>query len=163
MEFIKSGELQLINGGYLATKEETLVTHPEFVAAQESAHYLVTLASAFEKKDFVGKKADSVEDTIQEVVDQLNNASAVKYDTEVKEPKRKITDSLAKEALAWIEYQKDSANSEELNNDMQAFNIINDFEQVGLYFSKGMSKLTRIYTIAEILTAAKLVSKTVNA
>jgi hypothetical protein len=39
---------------------------------------------------------------------------------------------------------------------MNQFNKINDVEQVGDYFSEGLVKLNKIYTIEEILAAVKI-------
>ena len=40
---------------------------------------------------------------------------------------------------------------------MQQFNTIADFEEFGLYFEEGVTKLHNIYTIDQILEAYKLI------
>jgi hypothetical protein len=157
MEFIKKTELSLQNGGYLSNKSGMPVSNDAFIAAQQRAHYLVELASATKGKDYVGKKADSFMKTIDEVVTRINTTEAIKYVDEAKEPKMELRDKLAQEALAWLKFGKDSDSSKRINEAMQQFNTIKDFESFGLFFSEGIVKLNAIYTIEEILAAVKIV------
>ncbi len=157
MEFIKKSDLSLQNGGYLSNKEGKPVSNDAFVAAQSKAHYLVSLAEATKGKDYVGKKADSFLKTVDEVVTKINSVKSVKYAEEVKEPTMDIRDKMAQEALAWLKYEKDGSATKRINEAMQQFNVINDFEQFGLFFSEGIVKLEKIYTIEEILAAVKVV------
>lgn len=162
MDFIKSKELQLINGGYLANKEEKPVYHAEFVEAQDKAHYLVKLAEAIKGKDFAGKKADSFTAIVDEVSKKINDTQAIEYAKAGKEPKMKLRDDLKKEAMAFLEFESSKDLTKKINEDMQAFNIIQEFEEFGLYFEEEIIKLPAIYTIAEILKAVTAITEQLN-
>ncbi len=162
MDFIKKTELQLINGGYLANKAGDPVNHESFVAQQNTAHYLVSLATAMGTKDYVGKEADEVSDTIFEVSDAIYKATEIQYMDTPKAPAMKTRDAMTKEALAWIGHKESVSESEEVNIEMQKYNVVNDFEAFGLYFTEGLVKLHKIYSIKEILEATKIVKKNLN-
>ena len=162
MEFIKKNELQLINGGYLAGKDANPVKHPQFEEEQRNAHYLVSLAKAMKTKDYVGKKADNVQDTMNEVADAIFNVQSVEYVSKPAKPKQDMRDKMTKEALAWISHSKESSEASNINQEMQKFNTINDFEKFGLYFDKGLTKMTKIYTIEQIVEAVKIVRSNIK-
>jgi hypothetical protein len=157
MEFIKKTDLSLKNGGYLSNKDGVPVYNDQFVNAQHRAHYIVELAHATKGKDYVGKKADSFLTTVSEVVEGINATQTIKYAKEVKAPVRELQDKLAQEAMAWIKFDSASSTSKRINEAMQQFNIIKDFEDFGLFFSSDIVKLPVIYTIEEILEAVEIV------
>lgn len=162
MEFVKKGELKIKGNGYLVNKKEEPVSHAGFVAAQEKAHYLVKLSKAVEGKNFEGKKADSFEAIVTEVVNAIKNESTVKYAADVKEPNMKLRDQLAEEALNWVKFEEDKDLNDKINSAMQQFNVIKDFEEFGLFFSKDIVKIPAIYTIDQILAAVKVVEPLLN-
>lgn len=154
--FIKKDGLQLINGGYLSTKEEKPVTNEAFVAAQKRAHYVVTFAKHAKNKDFVGKKADSLEQMIADVNAELAT-SATEYVSKPKKVKQKLTEELAAEAKAFMNFQDESSKADKINDFLQEFNIINEFEEFGLFFNDGIVKLPKIYSVKEITDAVSQV------
>ncbi len=151
--FVKKNELELVNGGYLVTgKEQTPVFNREFVAVQKHAHWVVTFAAKAKGKDFVGKKADSIESVRREVVEALTD-NEVKYVKTPKLAKQDITDKLQKEALAFMSYKDEESKINKINRFLQQFNIIQEFEEFGLYFEEDICKLSKIYTIEEIVAS----------
>jgi hypothetical protein len=157
MEFIKKDGLKLENGGYLFNTKGEPVSNEQFVNAQRRAHYLVKLAEATKGKDYVGKKADSFTETVDAVVKAVNSEKTVEYVGKVAEPKMDLKDKLAEEALSWIKFDKDSSKAKRVNEAMQQFNIIKEFETFGQFFSTGIVKLEAIYTIDQILKAVEVV------
>lgn len=153
--FVKNGELSLVNGGYLVTgKAQTPVCNDKFVALQIHAEWVVTFAEKAKGKDFVGKKPDSIEDVRAEVRKALSR-SDVKYVSSPKEVKGDLTAKLQAEAMAFINFKNDSSKTDKMNKFLQQFNIIQEFEEFGLYFEESICKLNRIYTIEEIVAAVK--------
>ena len=146
-----------MGNGYLVNTKNEPVSNAEFISAQVRAHYIVSLAEATKGKDYIGKKADSFLKTVDEVVESINSVKAVKYVGDVEEPTMKLKDQLAQEALSWIKYDKDSSAAKRIDSAMQQFNIIKDFEDFGLFFSSGVEKVSKIYTIEDILEAVKVV------
>jgi hypothetical protein len=151
-KFLKVSEVKVANGGYLMSGTNDPVTNPEFVKAQEDAHYLVTLAGVLKGKDFKGKKADTLEDAQAETAALLAKQS-VEF-VKVPNLKKGVTQTkLASEALAYMSSVGEKNNAEKINAFMQKFEILKDFEEFGLFFDEGIQKLNKIYTIAEILEA----------
>jgi hypothetical protein len=158
-QFIKNGGLKLINGGYLSNSEGNPVGNAEFVKAQLHAEYIVTFAKMAEKKDFVGKKADSLESLKQEVNDFVNKNKAIEFVGKPKEVKRPTQDLLAKEALAFINFQENSGKTEKINNFLQQFKILKEFQDFGLFFEEEIVKLNNLYTMKDVIEA---VTKTID-
>lgn len=157
MKFLKQSEIELINGGYLSAKDGSPISHVAFVAAQEQAHYLVTLATNLKGKNFKATKVDSFQDCVNETVKQINSANTVKYEAAPTAPAMELKNKLAEEAMAWINFNKSTSETEKVNQAMQQFNVLRDFEEHGLFFSEGIVKLNKIYSIAEILEAVKAI------
>lgn len=152
-QFIKNGELKLENGGYLSNKDGNPVCNYGFYNAQQHADYIVTFAKMAKGKDFKGKKADSLEDLKREVNEVFNNKQKIEFVKKPKEVKRPTTDTLAKEALAFIDFQESSSKNEKLNNFLQQFAILKEFEEFGLFFEEEIVKLNKIYTLEEVVKA----------
>ena len=151
--FVKKEELALINGGYLVIKEkETPVYNEQFITVQKHAEWVVTFAEKAKGKDFIGKQADSIADVRAEVMKALAN-KGVEYVKSPKKVKQDLTEKLQEEALAFIKFQGESSKAEKINKFLQQFNIIQEFEEFGLYFEEGICKLNKIYTIEEIVKA----------
>lgn len=155
--FVKSSALELVNGGYVVTgKAQTPVYNYEFIAAQRHAEWVVTFAEKAKGKDFTGKAPDSLASIKEEVAKTLNK-SAVKYVTPPTEVKRELTDKLRDEAMAFINFNKESSKTDKINGFLQQFNVIQEFEEFGLYFEENICKLNKIYTIKEIVAAVTAV------
>lgn len=151
--FVKDSQLDLINGGYLVTgKEEKPVYNEEFYLAQMNAEWLITFADKAKGKDFIGKPADSLEEVKAEVLKHLAK-SDTEYVKAPKEVKLEITKKLEEEALAFIGYGEEVSKTDKINKFLQKFNIIQEFEDFGLYFDEGICKLNRIYTVKDIVAA----------
>lgn len=153
MKFLKKTDLTLANGGYLVTGE-TPVFHAEFVNKQREAHSLVTLANKVRGVDFSVKKPVSFESLRQEVFKEINEQQARAYVAAPTKPELTYTDGLAKEAMKWLDFEKSKSISERVNEMLQRFNIITEFEEFGLYFNTDqITKLSGIYTIEQIVDA----------
>ena len=57
--------------------------------------------------------------------------------------------------LYFDKYEDEKITTDKVNEFMNEFNVINDVETVGDYFSEGVVKLNKIYTVADILAAVK--------
>ena len=155
--FVKKEELTLVNGGYVVTgKNETPVYNEQFITVQKHAEWVVTFAEKAKGKDFVGKVPDSIESVKEEVRKALAN-KGVEYVKAPKKVKQDLTEKLQEEALAFIKYQGESSKTEKINKFLQQFNIIQEFEEFGLYFEEDICKLNKIYTIEEIVAAVTAV------
>lgn len=151
-------EVVLAKGGYLAdAKTNKPVSNKEFEAAQLRAERLVAIAAKMKGKTFKVAKVDNIHDIVREVEAELNSTRVEEF---VKVPKIKIgklTKQLEDEAAAFVKGAIDSDNAQALNDKLQEFIVINDFETTGLFFTNKISKLKKIYTMKEIITAAETV------
>jgi len=159
--FLKIDQIQLINGGYLSTKEGNPVSNEAFVIAQKHAEWVVTFAELAKGKDFTSKQAD----TLIALQIEVRNALAKKTTKFVAEPKevtRELNSKLAKEALAFINYQEDISKVSKINQFLQQFEVINEFEEFGLFFEQEITKLNKIYTMDEVVKAVTSVIDLLN-
>lgn len=151
-KFLKKAELQLVNGGYVTDKKGIPVTNEEFIKAQLAAEYIITYSQIAEKKDFVGKKADTIDSVVAETNELLYNKK-IKFVETPEEIARPVQNSLMLEALSFISFQKDVSKTDKINEFMQQFIVLKDFEEFGLFFEEGIVKLNKIYTVEEITEA----------
>ncbi len=155
--FLKQEGIQLVNGGYLSDSEENPVNNEQFVAAQRRAHRLVSIAAKMEGKTFEAQEVTNIDSLISEVDAELGAVATEEF---VKVPvvkKGEVTADLAKEALAFIEGEDKVDLANKINARMQEFKVLNEFETFGLFFEKGVVKLDKIYTVKEVVDAAKTV------
>ena len=152
-QFLKKGELQLVNGGYLSNKSEQPVGNAVFVNAQKHAEYIITFAKMAKGKDFEGKKADSLEKLRQEVSALVQGNQSVEFVKKPKTVSRPTGDKLASEALAFINFKEDSSKVEKINKFLQQFTVLKEFEDFGLFFEEDIVKLNKIYTMKEVIDA----------
>jgi Holliday junction resolvase len=151
--FVKKDDLTLVNGGYVVTGEkETPMYNEEFIAVQKHAEWVVTFAEKAKGKDFIGKKADSIADVKLATMEALANKD-VEYVNVPKPVKMDLTAKLQKEAMDFINFQGETTKAKAINNFLQSFNILNDFETFGLYFNEDICKLNKIYTMEEVIKA----------
>lgn len=153
-QFLKNGQVTLVNGGYLVKTDEnnTPVFNAEFVKAQQHAEYIVTFAQLAKGKDFVGKKADSLIDLEREVGEALAAKKKV-FVTKPTAVEKTLTNQLAQEALAFINFEQNSSKVDKVNNFLQQFTVLSEFEELGLFFTEDIVKLNRLYTMEEVVTA----------
>ena len=156
MEFLKMSEISLNAAGYLISKtSKKPVTHPEFVKQQQAAHYIVSLAEAIKDKNFTPGKVDNLEVIKAEVRAAINNSTQSYVDAPAK-PISKVNEELVKYALDFCNYEETKEEVAKINLLMNEYNVINDVEQVGEYFSEGVVKLKALYSIKTILAAVKI-------
>ena len=151
--FLKQGELELKNGGYLvSTITGEAVFNKEFIELQEHAHYLVTFAKHAKGKDFEGKKANTIGDVISAVEAELKTKQ-IEFVTAPKMGVRKITDALKKEAMDFMSNLEDTSKANKINNFLQKFRTLQEYEEFGLFFTEDVVKLNKIYTVSEVVSA----------
>lgn len=162
MEFLTLKQLTLNPAGYLVSTVTNLpVTHESFVKQQKNAEYFVKLADAIKDKNFKHVSVDDLQSIKKSVLASLTNDKTV-YVNAPSKPTNKIADELAAFALEFDAYYDQTATVEQINRLMNEFNTINDVEKVGDYFTQGVVKLNKIYTIEEILVAAKIQVEKLN-
>lgn len=155
MEFLKSSELGLNPAGYLISNTTNKpVNHTAFVNAQNQADYLVRLASAIKGKTFTHGKLDNLEAIKAEVRKAMNNTN-MSYGTAPVKPVGDLTNKLADEAMAFINFDKTQSRFNQINEFMQQFNAIRGVEECGDYFSEGVVKMNKIYSISDIQSAVE--------
>lgn len=156
MEFLKLSDLSLNPAKYLInTKTGKPVNHADFIAQQRRAEYVIKLSEAIKDKNFTASKVDSLSAIMLEVSQSLSAANKVAYVAEPTKPTSSVKDELVKFALDFDKYEDEKITTDKVNEFMNEFNVINDVETVGDYFSEGVVKLNKIYTVADILAAVK--------
>lgn len=151
--FIKNGELQLLNGGYLSDKTGNPVTNDVFYAAQKRAEYVITLLKEMEGKDFIGKKADSLEELSASVYKRLNEKEKTIFLASPEKVETPTMDLLKDEALAFLKAKERKGDISLINEFMQEFSVIKEYEEFGLFFTPGIVKLNKIYTVKDLVEA----------
>jgi len=153
-QFLKKEQIQLLNGGYLSNTVGSPVCNSEFVAAQKNAEWCCTFAELAKGKDFKGKKADSLSNLQAEVVKALQ----AKKRTFVDKPtmtEGSLTTQLAAEALAFMDFAENTTKADKINEFMQQFNVLAEFQEFGLFFEDDIVKLNRIYSIEEVTASVQ--------
>lgn len=153
-QFLKKGEVQLVNGGYLSNKEEKPVFNQQFVDLQKRAEYIITFSKLAKGKDFKGTEAYSLAQLKADVSKELAT-KATKFVEAPKAPVKKLTEQLAEEALSFISFKEDTSKADKINAFLQDFNTLKEFEDFGLFFEDGIVKLSNIYTMDEVVAAVK--------
>lgn len=157
MEFLKLEELELNAAGYLISKKSKQpVTHNEFVELQRKAHYAVKLSEAIKDKNFKAVKVDSLDAIAKKVKEDIDSETKFNYVDSAVKPVNTTVEELTKFALDFINYENENEFAEKVNQYMQSFNIIRSIEENGDYFTTGVVKLSKLYTIGEIVKAAKI-------
>jgi hypothetical protein len=152
--FLKLSELSLNPANYLVSADGKPVNHAEFVNQQRAAEYIVKLAAATAGKTFKTGKVDNL-DAIKASVRAAIADTNQSYVTAPAKPVSEVNDAMVKYALDFVNYETAKEGASKVNEFMQQFNKINDVESVGEYFTEGVVKLNKIYTISEILSAVQ--------
>lgn len=158
MQFLKSSELSLNPANYLINKKTGNPVAPinaQFIIQQQNAEYIVKLADAIKDKTFSVGKIDDLEAIKASVRASMFNDTKT-YVESPKKPVSKVNDELVKFALDFDKYNDEKTKTDKINEFMQSFNSIKDVEEVGEYFSESVVKLSKIYTIKEILAAVEI-------
>ena len=157
MQFLKLSDLSLNPAGYLiSTETNKPVTHKEFVEQQKRAHYVVKLAEAIKYKNFKPCKVDDLDAISKQVQADIDSTDVTNYVTAPEKPTSKVQEELVQFALDFASYGDKKDQADKINSFMQTFNAINGVESVGDYFSEGLIKLNKVYTIEEILAASQI-------
>ncbi len=151
-QFLKKDQVVLLNGGYVSTTEGKPVSNQGFYNAQKHAEYVVTFDSLAKGKDFKGKRADSLSD-LQEKVRKALEAKATVFVTKPTAVTQALTEQLKAEAMNFMEFTQNSSKIDKVNSFLQQFEVINEFEQFGLFFEDEIVKLNKIYTMEEVIAS----------
>lgn len=156
-EFLTKDEVFIVKG-YLSkdAKKVVPIFNQAFVEAQRHAEYIITFAKIAKGKDFIGKEADSVDDLVLETMKSLS-VNKVEYIQKPKAVEQKLQNQLKNEALAFIRNSEETSKVERINIFLQRFNILNEFSEIGLFFEQDIVKLSKIYTIEEVVKAVESV------
>jgi hypothetical protein len=154
-KFLTSKEVFVVKG-YLSSSKDNVqpIGNSEFIKAQQAAEYIVTFAEMAKNKDFKGKEADNLAIFKLEVEEALSK-KGMEYIKAPKKVVKKLTKQLADEALAFINYEEKVEETKKVNDFLQRFNIINEFEEIGLFWEEEIVKIDKIYTIKEITEAVQ--------
>lgn len=154
-KFLKRTEITTVNGGYLVEKEgQSPINHPKFVELQKQAEYIITFAKHAKGKDFEGKKADSLAD-VRKAVNKELYQNKPEYVSKPEKIEETLNKKLKDEAMAFMNYKDEVSKVDKINNFLQQFNVLAEFEEFGLFFENGIVKLNKIYTMEEIVNAVK--------
>ena len=157
MQFLKLNEISLNPAGYLVSTETNKpVNHKEFAEQQKRAHYVCSLAIAIKDKNFKPCKVDNLDEIARKVQADIDSTDVTNYVTAPEKPTSKVQEELVQFALDFASYGDKKEQTDKINTFMQTFNAINGVESVGDYFSEGLVKLNKIYTIEEILAAVRI-------
>ena len=151
-QFLKNGQVTLINGGYLSNGEGNPVSNQAFYNAQKHAEYVITFAGLAKEKNFKGVKADSLSDLEAEVRKVLSDKAPV-FVTKPTATAQVLTEQLKAEAMSFMDFQANSSKVNKINAFLQQFAVINEFETYGLFFDQEIVKLNNLYTMAEVTAA----------
>jgi len=151
--FLKTGEVKLVNGGYLSDSDNKPVSHIGFVKAQRHAEYVIAFAKAAKGKNFTAQKVDSIEAIKAEVLAAISKTEVVEFVKKPKSIKRPTTDKLASEALAFIDFGKETTKADKINKFLIAFSEMHEFEEHGLFFDQDIVKLNELYTMEQVVSA----------
>ena len=151
-QFLKLSDLTLNPANYLTGNKSMPVSNDAFVAAQNKAHFIVSLSKAIVGKNFKHGKVDNLDAIIKQVMSDINNTNQ-SYGTAPVKPTGTLTSQLADEAMAFDKFKDAEGEFKKVNTVMQEFNPIQNVESVGDYFGEGVVKLNGLYDIATIQAA----------
>lgn len=156
MEFLKSESLKLNAAGYLVALNDKPVQNEAYTAAQNSAHLFVSIANACKGKNFKAEKVSNFMDIVSKVKAEISTNAVYQYE---KGPVKKesILDKITAAGLDFVEFEGATAKAEKVNALMAEFDSIRKVEQVGEYFYEGVQELKKLYTIKELVAAAKII------
>jgi hypothetical protein len=150
--FLSKSDITLNNGYLVAKGTEKIIPIDNFgfVNAQKSAYELDVLVQTLKEKDFVGRPADSFLSAVEEANVKAKEAFQTTYTVKIDKPVNKLSEQLKEEALNQMKYQTEIETAKKLNQQMQRYCTISQFEEIGLHFKEQVVKLPKIYTIEEI-------------
>lgn len=155
-QFKTSKEVTLHASGFISDKDNNPIMNADFVRLQKDADYIVRLAAKMKGKDFKGAVPVQMEDLVAELTSEMNSEGRVQFVAAPKKPKSTVTDKLQGEAMEFMKFHENAFNTERINEYLQKFTPLSEFEEFGLFFEPGVAKLNKIYTIKEITDATEI-------
>ena len=158
MEFLKLVDVKLNEAGYLvSTQTNKPVNNEAFVNAQNEAHLFVSIANECKGKKF---KADAVSvfaNIVDKVKKSLSEEAIYEHETAPKKPDLSIADKIAAEGIAFAQFEGKQSKASKVNKLLAQFEAIRKTEQVGEYFVEGVVNLKKLYSIDDLVTAARII------
>jgi len=159
MEFLKLVDVKLNEAGYLvSTQTNKPVNNEAFVNAQNEAHLFVNIANECKGKVFKASEKVSVfSDIVDKVKNDISTESVYAYEAAPKKPTNSILDKIAAAGVEFTEFEGKLDKTAKLNRLMVQFEAIRKTEQVGEYFLEGVVNLKKLYTIDDLVAAARII------
>lgn len=152
-QFLKSTEVTVKNGGYLFNNQDKPVSNKEFENAQKHAEFIIKFREEIKGKDFVGKTPDNINSIRKSVLEKLEKDQKIVFVEGPKKVEQTLNQKLAKEALDFIKFHENTSKTEKVNDFLQKFKVVKQFEEFGLFFEEDVAELNKIYTLKEIVEA----------
>lgn len=158
MEFLKLVDVKLNEAGYLVSvKTDKPVNNEAFVNAQNEAHLFVSIANECKGKKFKAEEVSTFSSIVDKVKKSLSEEAVYEYETAPKKPALSISDKIAAEGVAFAEFEGKQSKAAKVNKLLAQFEAIRKTEQVGEYFEEGVVNLKKLYSIDDLVTAAKII------
>lgn len=158
MEFLKLVDVKLNEAGYLvSTQTNKPVNNEAFVSAQNEAHLFVSIANECKGKRFKAEEVSTFSSIVDKVKKSLSEEAVYEYETAPKKPALSISDKIAAEGVAFAEFEGKQSKAAKVNKLLAQFEAIRKTEQVGEYFVEGVVNLKKLYSIDDLVTAAKII------
>ena len=158
MEFLKLVDVKLNEAGYLVSvKTDKPVNNEAFVDAQNEAHLFVSIANECKGKKFKAAEVSVFASIVDKVKKSLSEEAVYEYETAPKKPDLSIADKIAAEGVAFAEFEGKQSKASKVNKLLAQFEAIRKTEQVGEYFVEGVVNLKKLYSIDDLVTAAKII------
>lgn len=154
--FLTSSEVE-VRKGYLSSNKSAdmaPIGHSAFIEAQEEAEFVVTFAKEAKGKDFQGKDPIDLEQFRQSVINKMSKKGK-EYVAAPKKPKLDTFNKLQEDAMKMVNFDIEMDKVNQINAYMSRFDVISEFESIGLFFDQEIVKINKIYTIEEITNAVK--------
>ena len=158
MEFLKLVDVKLNEAGYLVSvKTDKPVNNEAFVDAQNEAHLFVSIANECKGKKFKAAEVSVFASIVDKVKKSLSEEAVYEYETAPKKPDLSIADKIAAEGVAFAEFEGKQSKASKVNKLLAQFEAIRKTEQVGEYFVEGVVNLKKLYSIDDLVTAARII------
>ena len=158
MEFLKLVDVKLNEAGYLVSvKTDKPVKNEAFVRAQNEAHLFVSIANECKGKKFKAAEVSVFASIVDKVKKSLSEEAIYEYETAPKKPDLSIADKIAAEGVAFAEFEGKQSKASKVNKLLAQFEAIRKTKQVGEYFEEGVVNLKKLYSIDDLVTAARII------
>ena len=159
MEFLKLVDVKLNEAGYLvSTQTNKPVNNEAFVRAQNEAHLFVSIANECKGRVFKSSEVVFVfSDIVGKVKNTISTEAVYEYEAAPKKPTNSILDKIAAAGVEFTEFEGKKDKAAKVNKLMAQFEAIRKTEQVGEYFVEGVVNLKKLYSIDDLVTAARII------